>query len=193
MASCLLNREREIGVTALFASKEFDTGPIIMQSSSRISYPIKLSKAIDVISKNYIVLCLEIANKIKSNIEIDSEPQDENKATYSIWRDEEDYKIDWNQSAGDICLHVDSLGYPYLGASCYIDDRKVRILEAEIYENLTIENRSPGKLLLKKDGFPVIVCGEGLLLIKSAIYDDTKKSIFPLKKFRIRFWRKNNE
>ncbi len=187
LVSCLLNREKEIGVTALFASKEFDTGPIIMQSSSRISYPIKLSKAIDVISKNYIVLCLEMASKIKCNIEIDSEPQDENKATYSIWRDEEDYRIDWNQSADDICLHVDSLGYPYLGASCYIDGKKIRVFEVEKYENLNIENRMPGKLILKKRGLPVVVCGEGLIKIKSAVYADSKEPVFPTKKYRLRF------
>ena len=171
LVSCLLNREKEIGVTALFASKEFDTGPVIMQSSSRISYPIKLSKAIDVISKNYIVLCLEMASKIKCNIEIDSEPQDENKATYSIWRDEE----------------VDSLGYPYLGASCYIDGKKIRVFEVEKYENLNIENRMPGKLILKKRGLPVVVCGEGLIKIKSAVYADSKEPVFPTKKYRLRF------
>jgi len=187
LVSCLLNREEEIGVTALFASKEFDTGPIIMQSSSKITYPIKLSKAIDTISQNYIVLCLNIASKIKSNIDIDSKPQNEKDATYSVWRDEEDYRIDWNKSADDICLHVDSLGYPYLGASCYIENEKIRVFEVEKYENLHIENRVPGKLILKKRGLPVVICGDGLLKIKSAVYDDSKEPVFPTKKYRLRF------
>lgn len=187
LVSCLLNMEPKIGVTALFASEEFDTGPIILQSSKDISYPIKLAAAIDVVCECYISLCLKIAKQIKMNKNIVSFEQKEEEATYSVWRDEEDYRIDWTKSSNDICLKIDSLGPPYNGASCYIEDQKVRILEAEVYENLLIENRSPGKLLLKKDGFPVIICGEGLLLIKSAIYDDTKKSIFPLKKFRIRF------
>jgi methionyl-tRNA formyltransferase len=187
LVSCLMNRESKIGVTALFASEEFDTGPVISQCSKDISYPIKLSDAVDVVSEAYASLCLKIAKQIRMNENIASFEQKEEEATYSVWRDEEDYRIDWTKSSNDICLKIDSLGPPYNGASCYIEGRKVRILEAEVYENLSIENRSSGKLLLKKDGFPVIICGEGLLLIKSAIYDDNKESIFPLKKFRIRF------
>ena len=187
LVSCLLNRENKIGVTALFASEEFDTGPIISQSSSTITYPIKLDQAIDVICENYSDLCIEIIKKIKSKTKLNAKPQNNSDASYSVWRDEEDYKIDWSKSAEDICSIIDSLGYPYLGASCHIQSQKVRILEAEVYENLLVENRSPGKLLLKKGDFPVIICGKGLLLIKKAVYDESRESIFPLKKFRIRF------
>lgn len=187
LVSCLLNQEKEIGVTALFANDEFDTGPIISQSSSEIKYPIKLEQAIDIICKNYSNLCIDLIQKIKSDKCLETIEQNESDVSYSVWRDEEDYRIDWNKSSEEICLFIDSLGFPYLGASSYLDERKIRILDAEVYRDLKIENRTPGKLLLKKDGFPVIICGEGLLLIKSAIYDDTKKSIFPLKKFRIRF------
>ena len=187
LVSCLLNRENKIGVTALFASEEFDTGPIISQSSSTITYPIKLDQAIDVICENYSDLCIEIIKKIKSKTKLNAKPQNNSDASYSVWRDEEDYKIDWSKSAEDICSIIDSLGYPYLGASCYIEGQKVRILEAEVYENLLVENRSPGKLLLKKGDFPVIICGKGLLLVKKAVYDESKENIFPLKKFRIRF------
>lgn len=187
LVSCLLNKEKKIGVTALFASEEFDTGPIISQSSSAITYPIKLEHAIDIICENYSNLCLELIKKINSNTGLKSKPQDETEASYSVWRDEEDYEIDWNESSNEICLLINSVGFPYLGASCFLEGKKVRILEAEVYKDLKIENRTPGKLLLKKEGFPVIICGEGLLLIKYAIYDHNKESILPLKKFRTKF------
>jgi hypothetical protein len=38
-----------------------------------------------------------------------------------------------------------------------------------------------------KDGKPIVVCGIGLLKIINAIEVETRKSIFPLTKFRIRF------
>ena len=187
LASCLLNQEKEIGVTALYATKNFDAGPIIDQSSTLIDYPIKLKDAIDIICKNYAEVCLKIVKKIKNEKEILSVPQDETRATYSVWRDEQDYRIDWKKSSNEILLKINTLGEPYLGASAFINNKKIRILEAEVYNDLKVENRHVGKVLLKEDEFPVIICGKGLIKIKSAICDKSKKSILPMKKFRVRF------
>ena len=40
LVNSLVNGEKIIGVTALFASEEYDNGDIIMQSSVDITYPI---------------------------------------------------------------------------------------------------------------------------------------------------------
>ena len=55
-----------------------------------------------------------------------------------------------------------------------------------IIDDVKIENRDVGKIIFIKDGYPVIVCGKGLLKITEAVYLNDAKSIFPLKKFRIR-------
>jgi hypothetical protein len=44
------------------------------------------------------------------------EKQDHSKATYSIWRDEIDLWIDWNESASRIERTIRALGRPYMGA-----------------------------------------------------------------------------
>lgn len=102
-----------------------------------------------------------------------------------MWRDEEDYHIDWSQSAEYIQQFNYSVGYPYKGAYSEMDGRVLRILDCEIYKDVVIENRTPGKLLFMVDGNHVIACGEGMLKL-TKIENDERKSLIPLKKFRVR-------
>ena len=99
---------------------------------------------------------------------------------------EDDYKIDWNKDADFIKRFINSVGYPYKGASSFIDEKKVRILEAEVEKEVIIENRIPGKVLFVERRYPIVVCGKKLLKILLMIDDETKENILPLKKFRIR-------
>lgn len=187
LVNCLINGEKEIGVTALFAEKEYDKGPIIGQSKINVEYPIKIATAIDLISNCYVDLVLDIFSKINSNTIISAEPQDESLATYSLWRDEEDYKIDWSKSSKEIVRFIDAVGNPYLGASTFVGKRKVRIFKSIEIPDIIIENRSPGKVIFMQEGNPVVVCGEGLLKIEHAIFDDDHEPLLPLKTFRIKF------
>ena len=187
LVSYLLNKEDKIGVTALFAHEEFDCGDIIQQKCVPICYPIKLEQAIKKITPCYTELVLDISEKIKNKKIIPGYPQDDSKATYSLWRDEKDYDIDWSLGSDYIQRFIDSLGYPYRGASTYMGDVKVRILDSQVIEDRIIENRTPGKLLFKQDGNPVIVCGKGLLKILYLKEDQGNKNLIPLSKYRIRF------
>lgn len=187
LVNALINGEKKIGVTALFADNEYDRGPIIGQNQIDVEYPIKIATAIDLISNCYVDLVLDIFGKINSNIIIGADPQDESLATYSLWRDDEDYKIDWSKSSKEIGRFIDAVGNPYLGASTFIGERKVRIIESSQIPDITVENRSPGKVIFMQEGNPVVVCGEGLLKIEDAIFDDNHEPLLPLKTFRIKF------
>ena len=55
------------GVTALFASSEYDRGDIIMQKSMYINYPIKIDKAIEQIKPLYAKLTCDIYSLIQGN------------------------------------------------------------------------------------------------------------------------------
>jgi len=182
----LINGEDKIGVTALFASADYDKGEIIAQKELAISYPIKISAAIGLIGPLYVSLVNDIVKMIKSGSQLKSMVQNEQDASYSLWRDEDDYRINWNDSAIEINRFIDAVGYPYLGASTMMDNKLVRIIDSEIMEDLKIENRQPGKIIFFKDKYPVIVCGKGLLCIK-AIVDNNGQNLLPLKKFRTKF------
>ncbi len=187
LVNMLINGEKKIGVTALFASNEFDRGPMILQKGISVNYPIKIEKAIENISVLYVNIVTELLNHIQKELPIEAKNQDESKASYSLWRDNEDYNINWKLPASKICRFVDSVGYPYDGAKCKINDIVVKVIEAEVFKDLKIENRDIGKVLFFENELPIIVCGIGLLKINKAVYESTGESIFPMKKFRTRF------
>ncbi len=187
LVSCLINFEDKIGVTAIFAEKEFDHGDIICQKSIPIEYPIRIRKAITKIIPLYQKIAIQIIKKIINNEVISAIPQDESKATYSLWKDDNDYWIDWSKSSFFINQFINSVGYPYKGAITKINGERIRILAAEEVEDVRIEIRDVGKVIFSKNKLPIVVCGEGLLKIKEMIYNDSMENALPLKRYRIRF------
>jgi methionyl-tRNA formyltransferase len=183
----LLNCEKVIGVTAFNAADDYDKGDIIFQEEIPINYPIKIKEAIKVISRYYESICFKILKVIETGEKFITFHQIEEQATYSLWRDYEDYFINWANDSTYISRFIDSVGEPFLGAQTYMDGEKITILESKIIDDLVIENRTIGKVIFNKDNFPVIVCGKGLLMVTKAVYSSTGESIFPLKRFRIRF------
>lgn len=185
----LINGEDEIGVTAIFGANEFDTGDIIAQSKSKITYPITISEAIQKNNKNYFNCADLVLNKLLHGESLSASKQVEAEASYSVWRDEEDYKIDWSKSSEAIRRLIDAVGFPYKGASTICDGKLIRIFKVEEYTDVSIENRHNGKVLFVSEGKPVVICGKGMLKITEAHIEDGGKTVpfFPLSKFRIRF------
>ncbi len=186
LVSALINGDKELGVTALFANSEFDRGDIIMQKSVAVTYPIKISEAITVISQLYVDIVLDVIRKLVTKEDIQAIKQDEAKATYSLWRDDDDYAIDWRLDSEKIERFINATGFPYKGAKSLINGKPARIIEAEQSEDIVIENRTPGKVIFSDKGYPVVVCGKGLLSIKKMNWEDGSNAL-PLKKFRSRF------
>ena len=187
LVSALINGEQKIGVTALLATSEYDKGDIITQYETAIEYPIKIQEAINKIITNYQDTSLYVMEKIANDDHFIGIPQDENKATYSLWRDDEDYRINWNHSSIELKRFIDAVSYPYKGAATKLNGNLVRILEAEIVQDVVIENRTSGKVIFVQNDHPIVVCGKGLLKIIEMIDDQTRTSLIPIKKFRIRF------
>lgn len=189
LVNMLINRESEIGVTFLFASNEYDAGNIILQKKLPITYPIKIAEAIDLIAQKYSEGLIEIINSVQEANNIELIPQDHTKATFSLWRDEDDYLIDFNDSADNIKRFIDAVGLPYRGATAYIRDEKVRVLDVETYSDIIIEDRIAhlGKVIFLNNKQPVVICKQGLLKIENVINDKSGESILPLKSFRTRF------
>ena len=184
MVTALINGDQQIGVTALFGTNEFDRGDIIAQRIISIEYPIKIEAAIDLLSKEYAAL-LEDVFKLYLSDSIVPKPQDEQDATYSLWRDEEDYHIDWSSDSASIKRMIDAVGFPYKGAFTDVDGAKLRIFDVEEVTDVFIANRTPGKVLFKDQEVYTVVCGTGLLQVKDFYNDDSQHVI--QNKFRIRF------
>lgn len=182
----LINKEPIIGVTLLSAAEEYDTGDIINQSQIQINYPIKIEQAIKDITKCYIEVSVGLFTTIREGKKIKSYVQDEKAATYSLWRDNQDYMIDWSKDAGYIERFINAIGYPYTSAKTYLNDKIITIEGAKEIDDVKIMNRDIGKVIFFVKGNPVVVCGKGLLMITNA-YGENGTSVIPLKKFRSRF------
>jgi len=189
LANILINNEPEIGVTFLFASNEYDAGDIILQKRIKISYPIKIVDAIDLIARSYSECLIKIVKNIQDTKIIRSTHQDQSKAIFSLWRGEEDCLIYFNSLAESIKRFIDAVGFPYKGAIAFVNNEKVRVLDVTIFNDIKIENMNShvGKVILIDKNNPVIVCRHGLLKLHNVINDKSGESILPLKYFRTRF------
>lgn len=185
LVTALINGDTTIGATCLFGTDDYDRGEVIIQKKTEISYPIKINEAIVVISRLYSQILNDLCGQIASG-SIVSFKQSEEDATYSLWRDSEDYFIDWNRPADEIKRFIDAVGFPYQGAKTILENCALRIDNALIVEDIRIANRQPGKVIFKDTEGLTIVCGTGLLKIKDFYFDNG--SLFDYsKKFRLRF------
>lgn len=189
LVNALINGESEVGVSAIFGASDFDTGPIIAQSRTAVRYPLRIADAIHAINRNYLACAETVLQALLEGQPLTGTPQDESQATYSVWRDEQDYRIDWSRSAREIRRFIDAVGYPYRGASTTFDGKLVRILGAEEAPDVVVENRHCGKALFVADGKPVVICGEGMLKVTDAQIEEggQLRPFFPQSRFRIRF------
>lgn len=185
LVNSLINGEKMIGVTALFASKDYDKGDIIRQKSLEIDYPIKIDQLIKQILPLYNELVEEIYQIIRDNKNILSQKQNEISSTYSMWLDSEDYFVDWSWSAKKIKRFVDAVAYPYDCAKASLNGQIVKFLEVVEYNDVTIENRDRhiGKIIFMDNGCPVIVCKNGLLKLLHIQHEEEKIQL----SFRSRF------
>lgn len=186
LVTALINGDTEVGVTALYASAEYDKGNIIAQCAVQIKYPIKINDAINLVADCYIDLIKQVTTNILDCKSVNSTVQDEGQASYSLWLDDKDYEIDWTKDCEYIKRFIDSIGFPFKGALSKMDDKKVRILNAEIITDVQLPIRHPGKVIFVHHGKPVVVCGKGLLQITEMV-DEHNQNVLPLKKFRTRF------
>jgi methionyl-tRNA formyltransferase len=187
VVNSLINGEKEIGVTALIANQSFDSGPIIIQRAKTISYPIKIQQAFEVIQALMCEIVEELVAKVYQQKEVSLSHQLEEEASYSLWRDWNDFFIDWKESAHKIKRQIDALGSPYNGAQTLLNDQLIKIMDAEVVENIKIEAGSPGKVIWADNKSFTVVCGTNLLLVTQAFYSDSFVSVAPLKTTRIRF------
>lgn len=165
--TALILGERNIGVSALKPSEHIDGGPIYDQKCSVIEYPIKIKDAYLLLSDCYAQIAKCVLKKVEDH-SLTSVPQDESLATYSIWRDELDYFINWNWPSDKIARFVDAVGWPYYGAKTLYQEEEIFIDEVVVTDNLIFEDRQPGKIWSLDNGIPTVVCGKGTIRIISA-------------------------
>jgi methionyl-tRNA formyltransferase len=187
LLTALINGDTRIGATALIATDEVDAGPIVAQEAKSIKYPMKLEEAMQIISSLIEKLLRRVCYQIEKSGKATGKPQNHRIATYSLWRDEEDFQIDWTKPADVVVRHIHASSYPYAGAKSFLADEEIRIFDAKISkENPTIVNRTPGKIWKLTNGVPVVICGKGLVEL-TKVSGNNGRSVLPITKLKQRF------
>ncbi len=185
LPTALIEGEDRTGVTFLKATAGVDSGPIYWQDS----FPISSSDTIGTLIQKTLPIYVEGVRKAVFKEFAAPQPQIDSMATYSVWRNEDDYWIDWTQFAEVIERTIRALGPPYSGARTIAEGRPIAILSAKIEEDVKFAIRQPGKIWdVDEAGRPAVICGRGILRLYAARYIDGEQEPFiPLNKLRIRF------
>lgn len=183
--TALIRGESLLGVTALLATAEMDSGPTLAQHSVRIDQFITIERAFEAVAKCYVD-CLREVLGMGTDFRLMAKNQDSSMATYSIWRDGEDFHIHWGSSAEDVIRLINAVGYPYHGARTYLSDRELVVRRAELANNVIFENRQPGKLWQLHDSYSAdVVCGSGVARIWANWGDGDPAGVFSKLRLRL--------
>lgn len=185
LPNMLINGEEEFGATAIFANEYMDEGDIIYIEKTVLEYPIRIESAIDKMSQLYISLVNKIFSTISKNESLPRKVQDESQASYSTWRDEKDYFINWSQDANCIERFVNAVGFPYDGAKSYINENElITITKVKVITKYKLETPDSGKILTFQNGYPIVTCGRNAVQIIEA--KDSKGNEYKFNKLRVR-------
>ena len=176
--TALIKGDNEIGVTALSPAEASDSGPIIAQRALPISYPIKIEAALELQAGLMVDVAVDIVEWWRRGA-LPSMAQREDVATFSVWRDDADYEIDWSSSADAIERFVNAVGYPYAGARTTVGRTEpIRVSDVTVLPEMNFELREAGKIWRLDNGRPVVICGSGMLRIDNCHREDGSDFLF---------------
>jgi methionyl-tRNA formyltransferase len=161
--SALLAGDSEIGVTAFRPDGGIDTGPIIRQAAFSVQHALRIGEALRRQARLMADIAMEILDRDSTGDPLVPWPQANDEATYSLWRDDDDYLIDFQKTADDVVRFIHAVGPPYRGALSYIKEKELRLFDAEVIPDLPFQERHPGKIWRLDGEYPVVVCGAGLV------------------------------
>ncbi len=188
LVTALIEGDPEIGATLIRADAGMDTGSVVASRRIPIDHPMRISDAIDRICLEAVrPLVGDLAEELARGNLPSGQPQEAKEATYSLWRDDDDYWVNWADDATRIVRHILASGPPYAGARTTFADTVAIVVDARVAQlDGPIVNATPGKVFALQDGRPTIVCGQGLVEIIDARDAKTGESLLPVGRLRQR-------
>jgi methionyl-tRNA formyltransferase len=141
-------------------TNEPDYGVVYFRKKKMIRHPITLKEAFQFVCDLYIEMFNEFFIGVPEEIEVDYD-----NSSFSVWRDEQDLRIDWSLPVSKIHQKICATGYPYDGATSLYRGELIHIESSSIKSNLNIMNRAShlGKVWKIIDNRPLVICTDGIL------------------------------
>jgi methionyl-tRNA formyltransferase len=167
------NREKFAGVTIHKVEEGTDTGEIVLQEKIQLlshdTYGLLAEKLAQVAAK----LVTTLTKILSMGFTAPSKPQDESKAHYYEKQSMNEFAIDWHtMDADEIIALINACNPHNKGAASKINNKIIRLLQAEKYDNDAAQPQPAGTILSIDDDSMEIAVTKGNLLKVSFIYID---------------------
>lgn len=154
----IIDGEKETGVTTMWMDAGMDTGDMILLDKIAIDPKDTMGTLHDKLAEAGAKLLEKTVELISQN-KAPRIPQDSELATYASLLKREHEMIDWGKNACEVSNHVRGMN-PWPGAYTTLDDRIVKIWQAEIIDEDS--EGTPGSVLSVDKGIKV-QCQKGSL------------------------------
>lgn len=171
---CIINGEKETGVTAHTMSSQVDGGNILSQRK----IPIHIEDTIMDVYRRSLQKFPEVMFEALEKVSKGDfgKPMDLSKSTYWGKRFPWDGVIDWNKSSKEIYNLIRALVKPYPGAFTYYEGKKLFIWKAEL-SGINSYFGKPGQILKRyrnNDGV-LVRTGDGLIQLLTVQPEDGRE------------------
>ena len=169
---CIIDGERETGITTMFMAEGLDTGDMLLSSAVTIGGDETAGELHDRLMLSGAEVLLETIEKIENGT-VTRTPQDDSLATYAPMLSKDTGRIDWSQSAAAIVNLVRGTN-PWPAAWTMYGEQVFKVFKASAHSG---EPDTPGKIVrLDKNGI-FVTCKDGNVLIEEI-------QMTPLKRMR---------
>ncbi|HKU72392.1 MAG TPA: methionyl-tRNA formyltransferase [Pyrinomonadaceae bacterium] len=166
----IINGEKETGVTTMFIEPALDTGPILLQSTTKIGEEETAPQLMERLAGIGAQLLGQTLARLD---ELTPQPQDDSAATFAPILKKEDGLIDWSQSAYAIERRVRGL-QPWPNAYTSFNSKGLTIWSAE---PLKSSSAVSGEVIVAHGDDLVISCGEETALRLIEVQPEARKRI----------------
>ena len=157
---CIVNGERETGVTTMLMDVGLDTGPMLLKRSTEIGENEGIASLHDRMALMGAELLGETVERLVAGTLV-PEPQDDSLSCYAPMMKKDDGRINWGRDARSIHNQVRGLAV-WPGAFSMFDGEMLKVYRTRVADGTGL----PGEVIgASRDGIEV-ACGSGSLVVE---------------------------
>lgn len=166
----LINGEETAGSTLFWISEEMDSGDIAFQDSFKIKENddiVSLQEKVCISNRNSVQMLIDCINENKT---IPKVSQNNDEATYCVWRSKDDCKINWENSAEQIHNLVRASQKPFFRA--FFEDSnglRYEVVRSYVHKHYYFSGCMPGRVFRNDNDGLFVIAGDGKVIVFTKI------------------------